>query len=111
MTWVLVGLVALFLAAFAWQGWAPSPPRDRVGLLTSGTDALAALAAARALVAWDTVPVAVWYAFVLVAALALVGAARRWADLPRVRSERPRAREAAAGVQVLAALVVVAVLA
>jgi hypothetical protein len=111
MTWVLLGVVALFVAAFAWQAWAPAPPRDRVGLLTSATDALAALAAARALVGWDVVPVALWHLLVGLTGLALVGAARRWPGLERVRSERPRARQVAGAVQVLVALVVVAVLA
>lgn len=111
MTWFLLAVVTSFVAAFAWQGWAPAPPRDRVGLLTSGTDALAALAAARALVAWGTVPVALWNVLVLAAGVALVGAGRRWPQLPRVRSERPRARQVAGGVQVAVALAVVAVLA
>lgn len=111
MTWIVVAVVAFFVAAFVWQGWAPAPPRDRVGLLTSGTDAVAALAAARALVAWDTVPVALWYVLVLAAGTGLVGAARRWSRVPRVRSERPRARQVAGGVQVAVALAVVAVLA
>ncbi len=82
---------------------------DRAGALVGLTSAVTGAVVARQLLPWDQLPEALWALPVAAATVALVGAVSSWRHLPALAAPRWR-RAAAAGVEVLADVVLIAVM-
>ena len=107
MVWVLPGIALLVALSFAVKSWAPNrgAARDRLALFESGLTAACILMAARALVDWSAVPLALWYIAVVAVAGGAVGAILRVTSLPALANPaKSTARAVSAGLTVLVSL-------
>ncbi|QGK69135.1 hypothetical protein GIY23_05925 [Allosaccharopolyspora coralli] len=105
---VFVGVVTVSLTVSTWRA---NGTNDRASLLSHSAMLIALVAFARVHVWWSAVPVVVWFAVVLCAAVGVFGAVLRWADLPWLRETKRKRRIADVGLTVVVATVATTALA